>query len=105
MVMSKFPTVRTKRSFDELSKFVSRQDVIDALGKAGKNKALFRKAKADPKAFFRGESIKIPPRTELTIARRAVGVSGQISICVQVCRVILGFTVCVQVCIVIVFQA
>jgi hypothetical protein len=103
--MPAIPTAKATKSFDELSAFVSRQDVVDALNKAGKDRRLLRLAKSDPKAFLLGEGIKLPPRSEVTILQKRVAVSGQITICVQVCRQIGRFMVCAQICITIVFQA
>jgi len=102
--MPTIPTSKTKKSFAELSAFVSRQDVVDALDKACRNKKLLRQAKSDPRRFLQGEGITLPPRSEITILQRRVAVSGQITICVQVCRQIGRFLVCAQVCITIVFQ-
>lgn len=99
--MLKVPTDKTTRSFDELSSFVSRQDVIDALEKAAKNNTLLRKAKADAKTFFRGEGIKLPPRADLTISARRV--TGQLTVCVEGCTTVLGIRVCAKACIVIAF--
>ncbi len=101
--MPKVPTAKATRAYEELARFASRQDVTDALEKAASDQALYRKAKADPKSLFRSEGIKLPAHTEIAIARRATGISGQITICVQICRRIGRFTFCVQICGTIVF--
>jgi hypothetical protein len=60
-------TIRTK--LIELSEFVSSPKVLVALGKAGKNKQLLRKAKTDPKGFFRDEGVTPPRRADVTISQ------------------------------------
>ena len=97
--MPKMQTAKATRAYDQLSKFVARQDVVDALEKAAKSPALFRKAKADPKAFLESEGIKVPARTELTIARQAGAPSGSLILCLIVCIVIGRFFFCVRICV------
>jgi hypothetical protein len=101
--MPKIAASKATRSFAELARFVSRQDVIDALEKAGKDRSLYRKAKADPKAYFRGHGIKVPPRADLTISRRPAALSGQLTICLRVCFGFGRVMICVDICITIVF--
>jgi hypothetical protein len=95
--MAKLPTDKARKAFDELSAFANQQVVIDALERAGKDRATLRKAKQDPKAFFRGEGVKLPARADVTVSERRIAV-GQIRICITVCRQVGAVVVCVTVC-------
>jgi hypothetical protein len=95
--MAKMQTAKAKRTFEELSAFTNQQGVIDALERAGKNRALLRKAKQDPKAFLKGEGLTLPPRADVTISERRI-VVGQIRICITICRQVGPVVVCATVC-------
>jgi hypothetical protein len=95
--MARIQTDRAKRTFDELSRFTNQQAVIDALERAGKDRALLRRAKRDGKAFLKAEGLSVPPRAEVTISERRIAV-GQIRICITVCRRVGSFIVCATVC-------
>lgn len=102
--MNKSSSVKVRKTSTELSSFVSKQELLDALEKATTNKSLLRKAMTDPKKFLSGEGVKVPARADVKISRGRTTLSGQITICIQVCRQIGRIVVCVQVCITIVFQ-
>jgi hypothetical protein len=95
--MAKIQAARNQDTFNELSRFVNQQAVVDALERAGKDRPLLRKAKQDPKAFLRGEGLAPPPRTEVTVSERRIAV-GQIRICITVCRQVGSVVVCATVC-------
>ena len=95
--MAKIQTAKAKRTFEELSAFTNQQPVIDALERAGKNRAALRKAKQDGKAFLKGEGLTPPPRADVTISERRIAV-GQIRICITVCRRVGTAVVCATVC-------
>ena len=101
--MPRVPSSKARQALTELSALVASQDVADALEKAAKDKRLLRKAMANPTGFLRGENIKLPPRAKFKISQLRPGVSGRITICIQVCRQIGRFMFCVQICISIVF--
>ena len=103
--MAKVPTDKVRQSFHELSGFVSRQDVVNSLERAAKDKKLLWKAKTNPEAFLRAEGRTLPARAKFTISQERTAVSGQIRLCVRVCRLVGRFLVCVQICITIIFQA
>jgi len=90
----------TNKKFEELSDFISNPDFHAALKKAGKDKQLLRKAKADPKAYFNGEGVPPPPNADVTVSQLEAegGVKGKVKVTVDVCWVALGFIeVCAQV--------
>ena len=95
--MATMQTAKAKQTFDELSKFTNQQAVIDALERAGKNRALLRRAKQDGKAFLKAEGLTLPPRADVTISERRIAV-GQIRICITVCRRVGSVVVCATVC-------
>jgi hypothetical protein len=81
---------------------VARQDVVDALEKAAKSPTLLRKAKADPKAFLESEGIKVPARSQITIARQAGSPTGGGRIfCLTICIILGRFFFCVRICIIV----
>jgi len=96
---------KARQTFIELSQFASNQDVVNALNKAGRNKLLLREAKANPKKYLTNEGIKAPTGATLSISQSRPTVSGQITICFQVCRQLGRVLVCAQICVTIVFQA
>jgi hypothetical protein len=95
--MAKLDTVKARASFDSLSKFVNQQAVVDALDRAGKDRAILRKAKQDAKAFLKDEGLTLPPRTEFTVSEARIAV-GQIRVCLTVCQVSGGRLFCVRIC-------
>jgi hypothetical protein len=99
IVMPKISTAKAISTYGELSKFVARQDVVDALEKAAKNQALFRKVKTDAGAFLRSEGIKVPPRTQISVSRQVEVPTRRILFCVYVCRQVGRFLLCTRICI------
>jgi hypothetical protein len=95
--MAKIQTARAKRTFDELSAFTNQQSVIDALERAGKDRALLRSAKKDGRAFLKGEGLRLPPRADVTISERRIAIN-RIRICITVCRRVGPVIVCATVC-------
>ncbi|MGH7905802.1 MAG: hypothetical protein ACREP6_04165 [Candidatus Binataceae bacterium] len=95
--MAKLDTPKTQSAFEELSNFASQQAIMNALERAGKDRKLLRKAKRDARAFLEDEGLKPPPRTDITVSERRIGV-GQIRVCITVCRVVGSFVVCVTIC-------
>jgi hypothetical protein len=93
-----------RKTYDELSKFVAQQDVVDSIERAAKDKRLLRKAKANPKAYLEADGHRLPANTQVKILQQRVQVSGTITLCVQVCRQVGPFLFCVQICITVVFQ-
>ena len=85
--MPKISAAKATRTYNALSKFVARQDVVDALEKATKSPTLFRKAKADPKAFLQSEGVKVPARAQITIARQTGAPTGGRIYCLTICIV------------------
>jgi hypothetical protein len=96
--MPKLQAAKTRSVLDELSKFANQQAVVDAIERAGKDRALLRKAKKDARAYLRGEGLELPPRAELTISEQRIAV-GAIRVCLTVCRASGPIIVCVRVCI------
>jgi hypothetical protein len=102
--MAKASVNKTRQTFSELSTFLSRPDLIDALERAANDRALLRQAKANPRAFLRAQGINVPPRTDLEVLQRRATVSGRITICVRICRRFGPIQACADICITVVFQ-
>ena len=83
--MPKLQTDKSRQAFEEIFKFANQQAMTDALKRAGKDRQLLRKAKRDPKAFLRGEGLRLPPRVDVTISERRIGI-GVGRLCVTVCQ-------------------
>ncbi len=76
--------------------FLSRGDVLKTIEAAGADPKQFKQLLSNPIAHFKRAGVPIPRNALITASTR--GISGSITICVQVCFVVLGFTICVQVC-------
>jgi hypothetical protein len=96
--MPKLQTDKSRQAFEEIFKFANQQAMTDALKRAGKDRQLLRKAKRDPKAFLRGEGLRLPPRVDVTISERRIGI-GVGRLCVTVCQRVGPFVICVTRCI------
>jgi len=100
----------TRETLDELSRFVARQEVVDALEKAGQDKQILKQAKADPKGYLRSEGLILPPGADAKILQQSAAVSaqkasGKITVSITVCRKVGKATVCATISITVVVAA
>ena len=95
--MPKINSAKAQQAFDELSKSLSQQPVIDALQRAGKDRKLLRQAKKDPMKYLSGEGVRLPPRSDVTISELRIPTG--LRLCITVCRRVGPFIFCTRICI------
>lgn len=104
MPTQKLDVGKTTAKHAELSGFLAQQAVLDALEQAANSPAAFKKAKADPAAYFSSYGAKIPAKFNATMSRirgpfgGPFGATITIQVCVTVCDWVKGVYVCAQVC-------
>lgn len=102
--MLKLDVVKTAGKQAELSAFLAQQPVLDALEDAANSPTAFKKAQADPTAYFASYGVKIPAKFDATMSRirgpfgGPFGATITIQVCVTVCDWVKGVYVCAQVC-------
>ena len=81
--------------------FLARADVLKAIDEATADPYQLKRLLSNPISYFKHANVPIPRGALITTSTRAI--HGSVTICVQVCFVVRGFTICVQICGTIVF--
>ena len=89
---------KIRKTHEELSGFLAKEEIINSFERAIKDRTLLRKAKRDTKAYLKEEGHDLPPQTEFTISEARIIVTGQIRVCIRACRKFGPYTICVEYC-------